>query len=186
MNSPNAVSAREKHVSARVIVANQSEACLYDIERPSAALQLSERLIDPDAHRHDRDLVSDRPGRVFDHGPLSMGRRGATAHHGVGGERRPRQQEALRFARRIAAALANRQRRMPCDRLILMAAPRFLGLLRQALPRALQSCVVAEVRKDMVGHPLRSVRRHLTDEMLREPLGAAAAPALGGGAARRS
>ena len=54
----------------RVLVADQSEACLFDLG-PRRSLDLVGRLTDPLAHLHDRDLVSDRPGRKFDRGPLT-------------------------------------------------------------------------------------------------------------------
>ena len=38
---------------------------------------------------HDRDLKSDRPGRVYNSAAAPRGRRGAMAHHATGGERTP-------------------------------------------------------------------------------------------------
>jgi len=74
------------------------------------------------------DFKSDRPGRVFDHAP-GGGRRGAVAHHDTGGERKPRGHEAEMFARRIIEEMERVQERDRCDRLVLMAAPAFLGEL---------------------------------------------------------
>ena len=91
----------------RVVVADQSEARFYDVVDLGARnLRLAQRLTDETAHLHDRDLVSDKPGRVFDHAPPATGRRGSVGHHGTGGERSPRKHEAESFARTIVAELA--------------------------------------------------------------------------------
>jgi len=148
-------------MAVRVVVADQSEAKFYDLKLRPKALQLIGRLLDPQAHLHDRDFKSDRPGRVFDHAPLSGGRRGATAHHATGGERRPRRHEAELFARRIADQLERGQRNGDFDAVIILAGPAFLGLLRDAISDAVRSLVVAEVTKDLVHQGAREVIEHL-------------------------
>jgi len=144
----------------RVVVADQSEARFYDLGRRAEALQLVGKLVDPQAHLHDRDFKSDRPGRVFDHAP-GIGRRGATAHHATDGERRPRRHEAEQFARRITDELERAQRDGDFDALIILASPMFLGLLRAVLSNAVRSTVVAEVAKDLVHQNTREIIKHL-------------------------
>ncbi len=148
----------------RIVVADQGEARFYDIARPDAGLQPAGRLTDPKAHLHDRDFKSDRPGRVFDHAPAATGRRGAVAHHGTGGERRPRKHEAELFARQIAEQL-DAATPGEFDRLVLMAGPAFLGLLRAALSKPLRASVVAEVPKDLVHQGEEALRAHLSSEI---------------------
>jgi protein required for attachment to host cells len=85
------------------------------------------------------------------------------AHHATGGERRPRKIQAQRFARRIATELGKAGRAKRFDRLVLMAAPSFLGQLRAALPAAMRKLVVAEVNRDLVHQTVAEVRSHLPD-----------------------
>lgn len=144
----------------RIVVADQSEARFYDAEHRDSELRLVGALTDPQAHLHDRDFKSDRPGRVYDHA-AGAGRRGATAHHGTGGERTPRKHEAQIFARRIAAQIQTAYRQNEFDRLILMAAPGFLGLLRQALPVSIAATVTGEVGKNLVREAAMAVAAHL-------------------------
>jgi protein required for attachment to host cells len=151
----------------RIVVASQASATFYDVQRLEDELQVSGQLIDPLAHLHDRDFKSDRPGRMFDHGPLSGRRRGATAHHGTGGERHPREHEAVVFAQKIATELERARGEDRFDRLIVMAEPRFLGVLRKALPSSLSSIVTAEVAKDLAQQPTSAVRTHLPPEAFR-------------------
>ena len=133
----------------RIVVADQSEARFYDTERYDEPLSLAGRLTDENAHLHDRDFKSDRPGRVFDHA-ASGGRRGAVAHHATESERRPRKLEATRFARQIAAELEKARREDSFERMVLVAGPPFLGLLREALAKELHSQIAVEIPKDLV------------------------------------
>jgi protein required for attachment to host cells len=151
----------------RILVADQSEARFYDLG-PHNSLMLVGRLADPLAHLHNHDLVSDRPGRKFDHAPFTAGRRGAAAHHSTGGESSPRKHEAESFARRIAAELEQSHRRGDFDGLIVMSGPAFLGLLRAALPESMHATLVAEVAKDLLHRGVDSIIEHLP------PLSAAA------------
>lgn len=143
----------------RVVVASQAEARFYDVG-PGSIVSGEGRMTDARARLHDRDFSSDRPGRVFDRAAPS-GRRGAVAHHAINGERSPHRHEALLFARRIAAEL-ERQRRDNCfSRVVVVAAPAFLGLLRQAMPVPLRRLVVGQVRKDFAHRPERVLKAHV-------------------------
>lgn len=145
----------------RIVVADQSAAHFYDIDAWDAPLRRVGELSDASARLHDRDFKSDRPGRVFDHAPAAGQRRGAVAHHGTGGERTPRKHEAELFAGRIASELERAVREHQCERLILMAGPPFLGVLRAALTKHVTDAVVAEVPKDLIHEPESAIRAHL-------------------------
>lgn len=151
----------------RIVVADQAEARFYDTQPPGKALRPSGRLLDPAARLRDRERASDRPGRVFDRAPLPNMRRGAVSHHDTGGERSARRFAAVAFARRIAQQLDHARRQGRFERLVLMASPRFLGVLRRALPPRLGACVSAAVPKDLVHQSESRVRAHLPDEALR-------------------
>lgn len=145
----------------RIMVADQSEADFYDLEQRDMPPRFVQRLEDADAHLHDRDFKSDRPGRVFDHAPTIGGRRGAVAHHSTGGERNPRKVEARRFARRIAQTLDDARRQNRYDRLVVMAPPAFLGLLRDEMPAAVHAVLTAEIGKDLVHEPPEALSAYL-------------------------
>jgi protein required for attachment to host cells len=144
----------------RVVVADQSEANFYDM-RGRGALNPAGHLADPKARLHDRDLTSDRPGRVFDRAPPVKGRRGAGARHSADGGRSPRRHRAEVFARKIVAQLRKAQRSGSFDRLVIIAGPALLGLLRLAMPKALREAVVREIPKDLVHQGVGAVRSQL-------------------------
>ena len=162
-------------MSLRIVVADEANASIYDLERRSdllpgrGILQVTGSLSDPAAHLHNRDFNSDRPGRKDDHAALTGARRGATAHHGVGNGASPREREAALFAARIAAHLdQDRARGMP-EALVLVAAPHFLGLLRQALPASLRHRVTNEIHKDLVHEPPEHLQSHLAHLLCPQP-----------------
>jgi protein required for attachment to host cells len=146
----------------RLVVADESEALFYDIEHYDAVLMLAGKISDPNAHLHDRDLKSDRPGRILS---SARGHHGAVAHHATGGENRPRRHEAVLFARQIAVELEKARIEDRFDRVILAAGPPFLGVLRAALEKVFHSHIAAEIPKDLVHEPESELRGHLPREV---------------------
>jgi len=129
-------------VKMRIVVADESEAHFLATNGRRAPLQLLSKLENESARLHERDLETDRPGRSFDR--IGAGR------HAMDGERSTLRQQQVRFAKRIAEELESARKDHAFDRLVVMAAPRMLGLLRDAMPDTSRSAVVAEVPKDLV------------------------------------
>ena len=148
-------------MTTRVVLADQAEARFYDIEPIGGALRHVGAMSDAKAHLHDRDLKSDRPGRVFDHAPASGHRRGAVAHHSTGGEETPRRHEAMAFASRIVHSLEAARNAHEFDQLAVIAGPRFIGMLRSAMSKPLSDLIVAEVVKDLMHETEDAIRSHL-------------------------
>lgn len=100
-----------------------------------------------------RDLAADRPGRSFD--------RAGEGRHGMEPRTNPREVEQERFAREIVGALDKADRRQLFDRLILVAPPTFMGLLRRILPPSLVSRVSGELTKDLTKVAIHDLPDHL-------------------------
>jgi protein required for attachment to host cells len=137
-------------MNVRVIVADQRDANFFDVATPQADPQACGSLHN-DAARPDRDLETDRPGRRFS-GSDNNNR------HGVDGERSTERHELELCALEVARTSDGARTRHEFDRLVLIAAPRMLGLLREALPAACRSVVAAEISKDFVHHDLETIR----------------------------
>ena len=75
-------------------------------------------------------------------------------------------QAAAIFADRIAQYLDDALRGNEYDRLVLVAAPAMLGLLRQKIPAAVQKAVLAELDKDLTHITLDHLPAHLGDVMV--------------------
>ncbi len=136
----------------RFVLADQSEARFYDLQAPEGALTLVHRMSNLAARLHDRELSSDRPGRVFDHAPPSHGRRGSVPRHSTSGERSPHRHAAVAFARRIGRRLESERLRSGYDRVVVVCGLPFLGHLRHGLPPGVRKQVLMESRRDLMHH----------------------------------
>ena len=139
----------------RIVVADLAEAIFYDAASLQSRPKEIGRISDPAAHLHERDLVSDRPGR----GHASVG----GARHAMDLEDDPRRRGAVRFAKRIARRLDEARRKGEFEELVVVAGPPFLGVMRGELSRPTRQRVVHEIPKDLVHGPVESLRRHLPE-----------------------
>lgn len=73
------------------------------------------------------------------------------------------EQERIRFARHIVAALAAEWATGTHDRIILCAGPKMLGELRDALPKALLPHVAKELHKDLMKVPMHELASHFVE-----------------------
>lgn len=124
-----------------VLVANSSLARILAAPTATGGLEELECLSHPASRLRDQDIASDRPGRTFD--SLGPGR------HGKAPEVTPREQEAIRFAEQVAARLRAAHAAGDFDRLAIVAAPRFLGLLRERLDPQVGKAIVETLDKDL-------------------------------------
>ena len=122
-----------------ILLADAASARLYASgERPGDWTLLRE-LQHPESRMRPSGLLSDKPGRV----KQSTGSRAAMEPH------TPRKKvEAERFAREIAQALDESVVSGACERLVLVAPPAFLGVLRDKLPPRVAARVTDVIEKD--------------------------------------
>lgn len=136
--------------NVRVLVADEREASFFDLPNALAAPQPRGVLTNESAGLKDRDLETDRPGRGAN--------RGTPGKHAVDGERSSERHETEQFVRDVARAVEGARVRHEFDRLVIMAGPRMLGMLREALPATCRSVVAAEVAKDFVHEDADTIR----------------------------
>jgi protein required for attachment to host cells len=97
---------------------------------------------------------SDRLGHLGK--PLGSGRRSAVEEvdwHDLGEHR---------FARSVASAMEYVVRSRKAPALVIVAPPRTLADIRNALHADVASLVIAEINKDLTRHPLGEIEKHLT------------------------
>jgi protein required for attachment to host cells len=137
-------------MNVRVVVAGEREASFFDLASAQAVPEARGALLNDAGDAKDQDLETDRPGRRFGgtHGN----------RHAVDGERSTQRHETEQFARTVARTLDNARARNEFDRLVLIAAPRMLGMLRDALPDTCRDVVAAEIPKDFVRHDPNTIR----------------------------
>ncbi len=117
------------------------------------SLQEIEDLLHPAARTHARDLTSDRPGRSFD--SAGQGR------HAMEPETDAKRHEAEVFARQVAERIERARMEGEFDKLVLIAAPEFLGLLRKSLSPTTSGLVAKAVDKSVAGLNATAIREYL-------------------------
>jgi protein required for attachment to host cells len=146
-----------KMAATWVVVADRSVARLLAAATPMGPLEEFEVIEHPEGRMRAQALTSDLPGRAFD----SKGR----GRHALESEVGPRKHEAIDFARRVAARLAAGRTAGEVERIILVAAPEFLGLLRDALGGEVRKLVVAEYAQNVVSESAADIRRRLPERL---------------------
>lgn len=73
---------------------------------------------------------------------------------------------AAGFAQRVADAIQGGRSRHEFERLIVMAAPPMLALIREALPAASRNVIAAEIPNEFAGLEAEAIREHMPSDML--------------------
>lgn len=123
-----------------VLVANRTGARILD--KQGSALSLVETVNFAEGRLRDREVESDEPGRSYD--------RATAARHALEQSEGPHERAAKTFANILADKLKRARLEGHFERLVLVAEPHFLGLLREALDTQTARAVIASVTKDLV------------------------------------
>lgn len=136
------------------MVAHEGGARIFLNVGPGKGIELTQEIEHPEGRLRDREVDTDRPGRAFQ----SKGQ-GRSAY-----ERRtmPQRQFAEDFAREIAQTLKAARVEHAYTRLILVAAPRLLGLLRAALDPPTAALVTGSLDKDLAGADAAAIAEQLS------------------------
>lgn len=127
-----------------VVVADESRATTYLRDKLRSPLRQQSQFDNESARMKTGDLISDRGGRSFDsHG---QGR-----HTMTGEKSDPKKHLAEVFARQIADHIATEMHQGSCKGYALVAAPKFLGMLRAQLASRVSADPYATVDKNVVG-----------------------------------
>lgn len=137
-----------------IIVADSSHARIFQTRDGGRTLEEIEDLANPLGRADNKQVATDGGGQYF--GPEGRG-------HTAPRVEEPVQHEVRQFARHLGHRLDTAAAQNRYQRLALVAAPRFLGLLRDSLDRQTRKLVCAESAKNIA-----SFARHELDPCLRE------------------
>ena len=73
----------------------------------------------------------------------------------------PKEMAENRFAKEVIDGLSEARRRKRFDRLVLIAGPHMMGLLRANLNGPLSAVLIGEIPKDLSAQPLGDIETHL-------------------------
>lgn len=140
-----------------VVIADAARARIVLSEGRNKPFRDIEQLVHGESRLRDTDRISDRPGRSFDsHGE---------GRHAMEPGTDPADQEAIRFAADIANHLRQARTGNEFDALVLVAPPRFLGLLRKAMDPGSRERVRAEIHKEFTQLDDEEIRRRIMEHL---------------------
>lgn len=137
-----------------ILVAHESGARIFNRWNQQADLELIEVIDHPIGRAKSRELVSDKPGSEEDWGS-------SASKHGFGQKTLPTEKNALDFARELAQKLEKARDLNQYDYLVLVAGPKFLGMLRQVMSSQTSERVVATLDQNLGNSGDREIPRHI-------------------------
>lgn len=142
--------------NALVIVGDGRKALFLRNTGDALSLHLTTEKAFEDVNPMTQEQGSDRPGRVST--AALPGRKSAvetTDWHDL---------EEHRFAQTVASAMEQMVRANKVKALVVVAPPRTLADLRNAFHDDVRACLLAEIGKDLTGHPVDEIEKHLLRE----------------------
>lgn len=138
---------------AWVVVADAAVAKIYATNKHLGALTPVTVFQCDEARLHEQELTSDRAGRSFD----SFG----AGRHETSAPTSSKQQIAIRFAKSVSKFLGQGRVKKDFDQLIIVAEPKFLGLLSGSLDAEVAKLVWQKFSKDFTKHDDEEIRQYL-------------------------
>ncbi|WP_158243232.1 host attachment protein [Acidimangrovimonas sediminis] len=143
-----------------ILVLNAHHARLVEGLAPPRSAASPERVLEAEAAKLS-EVMSDKPGRSFSSG--AAGRRSAMSYAGD-----PVRDAEKAFVKRVIEMVEHAHDAGEFDRLAVFAAPRVLGLLREAMPEALRGVISREVPRNLAGLDPPLLHEILREEMARD------------------
>jgi protein required for attachment to host cells len=140
-----------------IMVADAARARFFETDLPKGEWVELEDRVHYASRLHGHELETDAPARVHD--SLGPGR------HAMEPSTNIREQETDTFARELSRHLTEAHNANRFQKLYLVAAPHFLGLLRSHLDKGVAGTVAGGVGKDLVQHSLEDIRAHLPEAL---------------------
>ena len=136
-----------------IVVADQAGARFFAAEKPVDPIVEIHTMTSSDATMLEQDLVSDKQGR----GSSGSGQR----KHSLEEKSSHKEQSAALFAKEVSDYLDENLRTKAFGKLLLIAAPRFLGLLRKEISTGVGEAISLELDKDLTMMKPTEIRGHL-------------------------
>lgn len=143
--------------TTRVLVAHDAGARVFENKGPGKGLVQLESVDFEDGRRHNGELNSDRSGRAMD--------RGGQSGHSFEPHQDAKSHAIEHFAKQLAHDLGRALREGSFDKLVLIAPPRFLGILRSNLDAQTERALRGTVAKDLPRANPQELARHLAPFM---------------------
>lgn len=137
-----------------VMIAGSSRALLYSVSGKDRPWTLVKEYAHPESRVSEGGLSSDQPGRAF-------GSMGGGARSAMESKTSPKEIEFEHFAHELATALHDGHGQNAYERIVLVAPPHFLGLMRKNIDATVSKLIVATMDKDYLHLSEKEFRGHL-------------------------
>ena len=138
-----------------IMVADSARARIFTVDSARSPLNEIETMAHPEGRIHEQNLVSDLPGK--DSG------KGGSGDHAFQEKIEPKREEMIEFAKRIADYLDDARKANNLNKLVIIAAPAFLGELRNHLSTETTEKIVLDLDKNLTQHCEEDIRHHLSE-----------------------
>jgi len=125
-----------------ILIADASRARVFAVTKKSEPWALVKEVAHPQSRSKGMDIMADKPGRVSQS-------KGVRHRPGMQPTTDPKEAEAERFALQLAGLLDEGHGHNAYARLVLVAPPHFLGLLRDAVSGQVKKQISATVGRDL-------------------------------------
>lgn len=137
-----------------IVVADSTRARIFSRDTVKLPLKEIETMAHPEGRMHERDMVSDLPGKVAG--------KGGAGDHTTEDKVKPKEQEVIEFAKRIADYLDAARKANKLNHLYIISPPAFLGELRSQLNSETAAKIALEVNKNLTQHSVEDISNHLS------------------------
>ncbi|WP_417806806.1 host attachment family protein [Thioclava sp.] len=139
-----------------VVIADGEKALFLENMMDAQDPNLVVRRIDEQDNPPDSEQGTDKPGRMADSGPGQRSALDETDWHHLA---------KMRFADDLADTLFKMVHQGRIKRLVIVAAPRILGEIRQSLHKEVEAVLVGEIDKTLTNHPIDEIEKIVMDEL---------------------
>lgn len=140
-----------------VILAESSRARIFELDKLYSPLEELEGFVNNNCRLHETELNSDKPGHSFDS-------RGASSHQlGQFNDTKTHQTEV--FAKLLSDRLDKGRISGEFEKLIIIAPPSFLGILRKIMPHQIKQLVWMSMPKNIVREDTATLRAMLNKSL---------------------
>jgi protein required for attachment to host cells len=146
-----------------ILVSDASQAKLFTTELPEQPWSIVAEFTHPAAHKTSKDLSPTEPGKSQQSGSAK------SRHTALEPSITPKEAETLHFIQELRDYLESATAARKYDRLLLVAPPRFLGLLHEKLDKQTAHRLVGTVDKDLVMLENREIRERLVPLAFAQP-----------------
>jgi protein required for attachment to host cells len=139
-----------------IVAADNSRAKVFQVRDASHEVDAIQEFSNPEARTANRQLVSDAQGRFAGKGTNERG-------HTIAPHLTAVEHENVVFAKTVADFLNKARAERRFDKLHLIAAPKFLGLLRKEMRPEVQKTVAQEIPKEVTSRKGQEIEDYIVD-----------------------